>query len=478
MKNKSRVCLALNNKMNKEEQPNLPNEDIIETERRKKILSDRCRNFLRQRVPLSPKGQILRTQVEKVLQYNIDEDIAEIAQELPTVENMRLDLFEDVQLSEENKKVVFGYPSLTCVQISDGCTHDCTMCGREDKPLTHMSLITIAKIGQEIEKSRIPVEKVWDDWAAHIQSITGVNLDELGLDWIKEQVTEGFTDNGIKLIRTIEKEFYNHEISKYFEQPEKAPSPIVINRENPRETFRDLNDFYPFSPLNFRRNLNIFNFSDPFDWRDTTLCHEDGQPADLADAFQLLATPLRPIFLSTTGWQENDPLGPIAARKLVELLKSKDYLLYKAIRISVSPTEGLARKDLNRYREHMKKVILGLEGIPLNLVIRVEREDSPAKEDFEKLVRIPLIEFMNGLKANSGMDEAHQNFFYQVQTRSINRWKDRAINPEWEKETDSGACMGGVHILTDSEVAIQPGSRYKYPPKGSRPKRTGLKLYK
>jgi|GEM_PF-1719516 len=458
------------NESHKPENLDAENERII------KIATDRCRNFLRQTVPYSAKGLAVKTRVEKALADQNNAEISELAKELPTVENLHLDLFEDIQISEENKNVIFSFPALTCVQISDGCTHDCTMCGREKKPLTHMSLIMIAKIGQEIEKSRIPVEKVWDDWAAHIKSIIGVNLDDIGNEWIKEQVASGFTDDGIKLIRTIEREFPNHEISKYFEQPENVPSPIEINHENPIETIRDLHDFYPFTPLNLRRDLNIFNFSDPFDWRDSSLCHEDGQTADLADAFALLATPLRPVFLSTTGWQENDPLGPIAAKKLVDLC-TKEPLLHDAIRISVSPTEGLARKDLNRYREHIKNVILALQGLPLNLTIRVEREESPEKAEFDRLIRLPLIEFMNDLKARSGMDEPNKKFFYRVQTRGISRWKDRASNPEYEQESDSGACMGGIHVLTDGVIAIQPGSRYKYPPKGSRPRRTNLKLY-
>ncbi|MEI8143376.1 MAG: hypothetical protein WCG48_02015 [Candidatus Berkelbacteria bacterium] len=462
-------------RLNHSEQPDSEDQDKPK-DKEQRILTERCQNFLRRTVPFSKAGEAIRARVENAIADGSDDLITEIAKELPTVENPRLDLFDDVHLTDHEKEVVFGYQNLSCVQITKGCSHQCEMCDRVDQPLTSMPLVMIGKIGEEIEKSKIPVEKVWDDWSTHIENITGTNLNKIDLNWFKEQVDKGFTEDAILLIRTIEKEFSGQEISKYFDQPEGKVPPVPIDRNDPRRTFQFLRHYYPLSPYTFRRELNIFNDSDPFDWRDTSLRHENGQIADLGDAFRMIATPLRPVFISTAGWQEGDQLGPIAAKKIVELCNEQPYLL-SDIRISISPSEGLARKDLNQYREHMKNVILAFQGLPLNIVFRLDEDGSPEHREFEELVRAPLIKYVNELKLTSGMDEQHQAYYYRVQTGSVSHWKEHDDNPKYEEDADPGACMGGVHIWPDGGVAIQKGSHHKRPDKGSRPQRTELELY-
>lgn len=453
--------------MHSESPSNFESSDVEQETSELQIATDRCRNFLKQETPLSEEGKKMEVLVSAALDEDSSDRIAAIAEDLPTVEDAKLKLFEPFHLDKEKRELAFGHQNLASVHITEGCTHQCEMCDNPD-PLTMMDGVNVAQIGQEIKEAEVPVEQAWQNWTQDIERLSGVNLNEVNVTLIRDLENTDNLEKLQHLIDVIQQTFTAHPISKYFEQPDQVPR-ITIDPSNPHEAMKLLNIFYPFVFHRYARELYPVYQGDPFDWRSKTLRHKDGEPADFGDAFKMLSHPLRPIFISTAGYPENDPLGPVASKKIVEAVRENAYLLKGHPRISISPTDQLARKDLGRYRDHMIKVIDDMCELPLNIVFRYEQNGSQLQKDFEEMVRTPIIAHVDELRL--GLEERMRKDYYGVQTGGISHWPQ---NPE---DTDSGACIGGIHISTNLEVFRQAGSHKSRPEKGSRPKPIGLNLY-
>ena len=123
--------------------------------------------FLRQRYPLSEKGKELRERVSYEIQHgSLSSGLVE---QLPTVENPRLELFADFDLTPKQEKAIFGW-DLSCIQTHKGCTHQCGICyNAAGKRLEIMPFIAIAKIAQKKRKFDRLAANEWIKWQKRLK---------------------------------------------------------------------------------------------------------------------------------------------------------------------------------------------------------------------------------------------------------------------------------------------------------------------
>lgn len=102
----------------------------------------------------------------------------------------------------------------------------------------------------------------------------------------------------------------------------------------------------------FLGKSKIFNYndSDPFDYRDGTIRHKDGSPADYGDVVEALERILGiETYIVTAGWRKSDKVSARAAKKIAELKRT--------VEVSVHFKSKQAIEDPDGYRESLKKVI-------------------------------------------------------------------------------------------------------------------------
>lgn len=257
------------------------------------------------------------------------------------------------------------------------------------------------------------------------------------------------------------------------------------------------------------KQMEHYYDSDPFDYRDTTFLHDDGSPADYGDVFIASApATLQSVHVTTAGWPKNDKVSQRAADKIVEFVRSqpdtraqyreassKDKKRIQKesrddnIRVSVHPFEqGISQGDIKHYRQDIENTLLTLKGAYRQTlgrdtveIIVIEADDDELQKKFRDEVITPLIA---SLKDCDGMSSvlSHPKAWWKVAHFS-GRAKDETKNDPW----DVMACMEGVHIWPNGQVAMQEtcpteieikGKKSMVPMSpGTRPKPIGIRLF-
>lgn len=414
--------------------------------------------FIRQHYPLTEEGQRLKQEVEQALRDTDVVALEKLGRVLPTVENPRLELFQDLELSPEEEERVFG-PDLANIQITKGCRHKCTFCaaGAAAKVET-MPFAAVLKIAEKKQKWDKRLQEAWDSWVSLVREKAGFDLN----DW-----SGSLPDNVLLL---YEKEYQAHPLRRF------------VKLEKPFDKPTKLTDI--------GQKITNYYDSDPFDYRDPTFLHEDGTPADFGDVFLTLASRQRPVHITTAGWPETDRAAARSAQKIVKACKGNPDLVFHP-RISVNEYEMTARRDPDRYREDMKKVIVALDAVEPEVMFFIDRDldTNDVNMDFRNKVLEPLKDSIRGREAKGA--------YFLTYDYSVSHFSGPMADERFKDDHhDVMACMPGVHIWPDGSVNEQGKSRWvrvkskpaagqqlsqrvreKVIPEGSRPQPIGLRLY-
>lgn len=413
--------------------------------------------FLKQRYALSPEGDVLREQVRLALERKDAETLDLLKSRLPTVEQPHLELFADIALDALEQREVFT--DLANIQVTKGCSHKCTFCaaGSADKVETmpYPAILKIAKLKKafddererryqellpKIERIRTAVEKAADEDLARIEQaaaagkIPGYRV--LGArDERKSAPARLWPSVAQRVMRDdpdYQEMFALGVIDRFVKEGSKAPRVHVTN-------------YYD---------------SDPFNYRDASFVHEDGQPADYGDVVRALATPERPVHITTAGWKRGDKISQAAAEKIAELYRANPGALSNP-RISINPSELTARKSHAIYLEDMMDVIRRMESIGPELLLFRQDAEGNVDAEFEKNVIDPIVKEFPQLKHARPI---------------VSRYSGPNASPEAvEDHHDVMACMPGSHINPDGSISVQDrdDKESRLAKKGARPRPTG-----
>ena len=498
-------------------------ETAVEVERGPELRLKIARAFLANRYPLSEKGEELRARVEKAVEQAKagDQKTLEVLRpELPTVENPRLELFKDFELTRTEAFSAFG-PDLRVIQLSKGCRHQCSHCAAAaEKNVEMMPFVALLKIVESVDnvaKDRIERLKKFRK-----EVIERLNGSKYSRDWsdIKRRILEtgkekwnfGALDDYDLLDIGRNKHAIRRDDSKssadwgsVVTRAERITIDLIGDLRDEFEALEDMhlvertesNVFRTRQPRNVGDELwcvNNYFDSDPFDWRDTTFLHDDGTPADYGDAFLAQLPITTNIDITTAGWPRSDSVSRRAAEKITKFIRQnkeefpivsgsrKPGTRNDTIRVSLHPFEtGTSRGDMERYLADMKDVLKALE--PARVGIIVIKADGPEEmELFKRTVIGPLRE---EFKESAGYTRQLTNEEYWWK---VNHFSGRAEDKSFGDEHDVMGCMPGKHILpngliadlAECEVERGEGSK-KYTTHvvvpGTRPKPTGIRLY-
>lgn len=417
--------------------------------------------FLRIKYPLSEEGEILKN---KILNgENINES------EIPTVENPRPELFKDLELEEGEKEKYFG-PELSNIQVTKGCTHQCTFCAAgSEKEVQVMPFPAIIKIAKEKRIFDEILKAQFNDLQSLIVKESGNSITDFSKMSFDEK--RDFLINNKDICKKISEIFYNHPFLKNIKKIYPQQGQINIfqfsyeknNEENIAESFL----LMPFLILKEIANNGIKNIpnyydNDVFDYKDRTFLHSDGTPADFGDVAKLFASETRPIHITTAGWSKTDKIAQRAAEKIVQMGAN----FFDDNRLSINQTEIRARKNLDIYLEDILNVIETLSPIGLEILIYDNNED-PKYSEFCFKIR----EKINGMNTN----------LIKISNNAISAYSGHSKDEKHaDDHHDVMACAPGIHIWPDGTIAEQPHDteRYNRAPKGSRPKPTEKVLWR
>jgi hypothetical protein len=311
-------------------------------------------SFLGSRFPLSEKGLSLQKRVIRALDG--EEDLMELEGELPTVENIdeKFDLYVDLDTTPEEEERFFG-EKLSNVQLSKGCSKQCSHCAanasllHEGGMMPFVAVVKIAKKKREQEEKKKETRVLLDDYLARVN--------DLFKDVDEKRYYEDIRYRVMLKEHIFKEIFMQHPLSRVL-----SPEQQALFKRDPR-----------------RENLGhmlVYYDSEPFDYRDTSLLHSDGTPADLGDALERLSTTFRPVHITTCGWMPQDRIAQRAAEKMARLGPKR----IVNIRVSFSPYSRFARRSLSQkdgygaYVRSMKQVIETLRPLrPLILFIKDEK---------------------------------------------------------------------------------------------------------
>ena len=415
----------------------------------------RKEKFLKIKYPLSELGEKLKQRI--LSGENIEDG------ELPTVENPKPELFKDFDLTEEEKTELFG-ENLANIQVSKGCTHQCTFCAagsdKEVKIMPFAAILKIAKEKKDIEpllKERITlVENLFLDCKKEIKEKTGYSTWQINKmrEILKTENVKEFADIIKKAISIYNNHPFKNTAKKY-------ASKSIYCGDNCLPSFFLINSIH--SKLSIENISNYFD-SDVFDYRDGTFLHDDGSPADYGDVAKLLASELRPIHITTAGWPRTDKIAQKAADKISNMNPN----LFQNIRLSVNQTEIRARKNLDEYFEDTINTIMTLAPLGLKIIFINNEKDWVYSE--------------MGLRLKNFVENLKNNKIHIIYSTAISAYSGH-IKEEERKEEDNDvmACMDGFHIWPDGIIAEQerdPNPKEPFTaPKGARPKPTGKVLW-
>lgn len=430
-----------------------------------------ARAFLHQRYPLSELGMELKKEAQSFLAAgSIPAKYVDI---LPTVENPRLELFADFDLTPEQEVEVFGW-GLSCVQSHKGCTHQCKQCYRDAACRLEMTpFAAIAKIAEKKWKYEKLGCQEWKDWEEHLRKAKIV-------DFKKFRVR--------KFVNTARKNeligFFNLLLAEWEKFPRK-----VLKLRVPFEESLPLNAlrgrYLHFVPINLGSIINcVSNYedNDPLEYRDFRFLHQDGTPADYGDVFRLMSTCIRPVTVTTAGWFSEDKIACRAMKKVVEICAENHLVDSKRHRISVSTGERHFRKDSRLYVSEIERMIS--EAASLNPLVNLyyDKGDDEDRRIVEMMAILfsGLMEKKLGIKSNILLTPISFRTGRAVELRKGDDYEN------W----DPDANIDGIHIRVNGEVKKKPdfewGSRrnkegklYYFPrtPEDSVPEPTGMRLY-
>lgn len=439
------------------------------------VVGFRAKAFLRQEYPLTEEGQKLRTLTEQALQRGDKQEMEAVVSQLPTVENPRLHLFKDFELTPEQEARIFG--DLEDVQVTKGCSHKCDFCAAgSEASIQKMPFAAVLKIAEKkheydtkLTEARGNAEKIWDDWGKVRDGIMGKSQAE-----ILEELTQwrqAIRANGGKAgwLMDFLKDKYKDALPKLEYAYEQHGMQFLMRGLSMDASFYDFNRIE--GSLRDRDQITNYYDSDPFDYQDTAFPHEDGTPADYGDVFAALASEVRPVHITTAGWPRGRKIAQRAAEKIVKLVEENPDII-DLPRISVNKYEYRARADYGTYREDMENVIRSLEfqrGLPGHVLLFSNKE-NPEDAQFIQEVIDPIKKFVEESRGWQVLEPPISSFSGSI--------KDSTI--EAESHHDVMACMPGIHIWPDGTIADQ---RYNWKlldkgvEDGTRPTPTGEMLF-
>ncbi|OGE31936.1 hypothetical protein A2631_02325 [Candidatus Daviesbacteria bacterium RIFCSPHIGHO2_01_FULL_44_29] len=418
--------------------------------------------FLRQRFPLSKQGEVLRAYLDEVTHRGDPAALLALRPQLPTVEAPQLHLFAKLRSNR-----IFESPDdIKNIQVTKGCSHGCDFCAIDAfSRVEAMPYVSVLKIAQSLREAERPRQKAYQEWQARLTLHTGVTLAqfrEASVTWANAPLREGtehFFDKFAELSEVL---------WEYLQQdpPTFLPvRPAVMGKSGLRED--DL-----LTP--HKRSITNYYDSDPFDYRDTTILHQDGTPADYGDVFTALASPFSPIHITTAGWRQNNAVAKRAAQKIAQATQA-DPALRRQFRLSVNMGELTAKQSLDLYLDSITSAARELfsAGVPhdLNQILLFADQETPNGLEFEKKCLAVLSQEITKNHLPAGI--------YQCR---ISRYSGR--NREWNGSADHDvmACMPGYHIWPNGSVMYQDSFRDTDGKikvrRGTRPQPTGDELYR
>ncbi|MEK7463690.1 MAG: hypothetical protein AAB610_01015 [Patescibacteria group bacterium] len=411
--------------------------------------------FLKIPYPLSEEGEAFRKEVETGTARTED---------IPTVENPRPELFKGLELSEEKLAEIFG-EELSNIQVTKGCRHKCTFCAAgAAETVQTMPYPAIVKSAEQKHKAEEKMRQLVENYFKDLEEGTGCSIEEIRN--IKNGKA-GFSDETNLISKKAAEIFAKHPFLEIYRKLK--PQAVAFFEK----TVKDFGQpstagFIDAVPVDYKdihfgsifdRITNYYD-SDPFDYKDRNFLHEDGSPADFGDVARLLATPVRPLHITTAGWSAMDKIAQIAAEKIAEM--NRDCI--SDIRLSINQYEARVRKDSVTYLEDIKNSIRTLAKLGLQVILFDNTQDPKWTELLEKIKAYTKefdlvyytrarLSFYSGPMKSSVSDDDHH---------------------------DVMACMPGYHIWPDGTVGKQSRSETdrSAAPKGSRPTPTDLKLWK
>ncbi|MDD5438289.1 MAG: hypothetical protein PHC70_04040 [Patescibacteria group bacterium] len=492
--------------------------------------------FMFNRYPLTEEGEAFKKEVAQALEEYKKEDkklLESLKGRLPTVEQPRLELFEDFNLTPEQRLANFG-PQLACVQVTSGCRHQCEHCADDaGKKVQNMPFVAVLKVAEELKKANIERQKLFPEWR------------ELVLDCLRD----GSQKEKMKELKA--QPLFKEIIDKRWERPAENDEYEMLNRcynsrplkddsESRKKQMMEINQlaheiflnirqellpkrklledaaileiyegfdqmwrsgiFYPssFDGANIPEILHHYFGNDPFDYRDTSFLHEDGTPADYGDVFLAHVPVTEAISITTAGWPKDDKVAQRAAEKIIRfmtpLYEARQEALKKGggtitgkgprhdyFRISIHPFEmGTTKGDMIKYKENMENVLKTTDPIDPSINF-IETENKGRHDEFVRQVIVPLSlslkETINVSKDFNSLLGDQKWAGWTPTSHFSGRAEDDLPH---EKEWDVMACMMGVHIWPDGRLARQGEGGIEHSstlPPGTRPKVLDYRLY-
>ncbi len=489
----------------------------VKTETNEAPLTKIAASFALQRFPLTEAGEALRVETERALATNNQAALEALADELPTVENPRLELFGDLRPENERGEI---FRDIANIQVTKGCRHACDFCAAgAEKTVEIMPFAAILQIREALleHEAKIPgalAELERDQRALQASIDTNVNrllwalerrtrlaiaeLPSAGERAKETQTLQAWLKQVSTVRKTCRGSFLTYEVMLHgiMETVRDNPhSQLVHGLHETTSAFlalkASMDDWYasrPCSKVLRREGLEPmadetryhslqthFYDSDPFDYRDARFRHADGRPADYGDAVMALATEYHPVHITTAGWPKKDKVAQIAAEKIVEHARRFPER-FTSTRVSVSPYEITARRDLEQYLSDIENTITTLARMPRGVTILffIPGEAHPAWPMFQKV----LLPAMRQLEA-ALPGRVRLNFPMTSDFSVPEEFSDTSTS-----QHDVMACMPGTHLWPDGTIARQrllpfgghALSRDQQAPTGSRPLPVG-RLY-
>lgn len=421
--------------------------------------------FLRQRYPLTECGQELRNEIQALVTAGrmpvVYLDL------LPTVENPRPELFKSFNLPMAELSKILGW-GLQVVQTSKGCTHHCKHCfldsSRQVSMMPYPALFKIAQVKRAIDEFAV---------MSHREMKRAlIDKGAIADDFDIEKFFDGASIEDLNQLTTLANEDWKGrcEIAWPHSLPEDKIS--VVSK-----------DWFiqccALSRNSLMRIILHYADNDPLDYRDYTFLHRDGTPADYGDVFQLFATQIRSVEITTAGWYPEDKVASRAVSKIIEYCQGKEGLL-RYLRISVSAYERTAVDDFEAYYLNIKRMLKVLAPLSPGVAIYYDLEGKMRKEDADSL----------GLELEKYMQEILPTK-PQIECEQISRISGRSAQMLGQDPNDHDPydAVGGYVISPNGEVLHKPDlvwvkqdkvdvREYNLvSPRGSIPEPTGLRLY-
>lgn len=514
-----RQCAILSTSMDRRHLPLLQETARPEkTETNEAPLTKIAASFVLQRFPLTEAGEALRAETERALAANDQAALEALADELPTVENPRLELFGDLRPENERGEI---FRDIANIQVTKGCRHACDFCAAgAEKTVEIMPFAAILKIREALleHEAKIPgaiaeMESDQRKIAASIETNMNRAL-SIAERKTRQAISELESANEraretramqvwFKTVENIRRgckgSFLTYEVMVHgiLEAARNFPgSRLTASLRETLSLFTALkasiDEWYasrPWSkvlrkegiePLSdgtrYSSQQTHFYDSDPFDYRDARFRHADGKPADYGDAVIALATEYHPIHITTAGWPKKDKVAQTAAEKVVG--HAHEYPeRFTTVRVSVSPYEITARRDLEQYLSDIENTIMTLARSPkgVEILFFIPGKDHPARNMFQTVL-LPAMQ-----RFEDSYPEGHVRLTLPM-TSDFSVPKEFTDTPN--SEHDVMACMPGTHLWPDGTIARQKTMAFgesalakeQAAPTGSRPLPIG-KLY-